>query len=38
METKIHFVDFGSAERYASGAGDLTGPIHTLLIGFVWDK
>lgn len=38
LETKVHFVDFGSADSYAPGAGDLTGPIDTLLIGFVWDR
>lgn len=38
LETKVHFVDFGSTDRYAPGAGDLSGPINMLLIGFVWDK
>jgi hypothetical protein len=37
LEAKVHFVDFGSTDSYAPGAGDLTGPIHTTLIGFVWD-
>ncbi len=38
LEAKVHFVDFGSTDRYAPGAGDLSGPINTLLFGFVWDR
>lgn len=36
FEHKTHFADFGDTAPFAPGGEDLTGPIQTLFIGFVW--
>ncbi len=33
LEGKVHFVNFGSLDDFAPGAGDLTGPIYMLQLG-----
>jgi hypothetical protein len=38
IENKVHFVDFGSTDSYAPGAGELEGPISTILFAGVWNR